>query len=55
MIVVVGWIMVPLAERSTTGCGAGRLPFGRYGRHRTGSQDGGKEATEGDIGKRTHD
>src|SRR5215467_10878348 len=23
MIVVVGWMMVPLAERSTTGCGAG--------------------------------
>jgi hypothetical protein len=23
MIVVVGWMIVPLAERSTTGCGAG--------------------------------
>jgi hypothetical protein len=23
MIVVVGWMMVPLAERSTTGCGTG--------------------------------
>ena len=49
MMVVVGWMMVPLAERSTTGCG-GLLGAPR----RRGGPGGNRGNDSGDDGNRTH-